>query len=188
MKCDGAILAGGNSSRMGVDKAELRLSGKTLLQRAQQILLQAGIDNIYISRSDAIADKIPKRGPVSGIHALLDYLLTREKVQDRYLVIVPVDMPCLAPELIAKLKTARAAALVFYAGHKMPFRLRVDKQMFALLDKLLCAGKNLSLGKFQDFIADKIILELTEAEQAAFHNINTQEEWHALTQANHDIC
>ena len=184
MRCDGAILAGGNSSRMGVDKSELRLGGKTLLQHARQILLQAGIDNVYISRADVIADKIPKRGPLSGIHALLGYLLEMEKFKDMYLIVVPVDMPCLEPSLIDNLKSARAAALVFYAGYKMPFRLRVDKQMFQLLDKLLRDGKNLSLGNFQDFIEDKIILELTEADQQAFYNINTQEEWQAITQGD----
>jgi molybdenum cofactor guanylyltransferase len=53
----GAILAGGQSSRMGGDKATLSFQGTTLLKQMESLLQRSGIKDIYISRSNNVPEK-----------------------------------------------------------------------------------------------------------------------------------
>jgi molybdopterin-guanine dinucleotide biosynthesis protein A len=70
------ILAGGKSSRMGEDKALLRLDGQTLLEialgRARQVATAVSIVGPRARfGDDAIEDVFPNCGPLGGIHAAL---------------------------------------------------------------------------------------------------------------------
>ena len=75
----GVVLAGGQSSRMGSDKANLILKNKTLLQNACELLTAAGASDVLISRNvqsttaQYIADIYPGSGPLGGLicHCLL---------------------------------------------------------------------------------------------------------------------
>jgi molybdopterin-guanine dinucleotide biosynthesis protein A len=72
------ILAGGKSSRMGEDKAFLRLGQETLLSRTLN-LVRSLTPNVRIVGETAkfaklgpvIEDLCPERGPLGGIHAAL---------------------------------------------------------------------------------------------------------------------
>lgn len=72
------ILAGGKSSRMGADKAQLKLQGRTLLEiaveKARQVLTTT---DIIGPRSkfgpEAVEDIFPNCGPLGGIHAALTH-------------------------------------------------------------------------------------------------------------------
>ena len=46
----GLVLAGGRSSRMGRDKATLRVEGETLIQRQVRLLVRIGIREVFLSR------------------------------------------------------------------------------------------------------------------------------------------
>lgn len=78
-KLSGIVLAGGESSRMGRNKVQLPLLGKTLLQWQVEKLRALGIQDIMISGEgcDAlpdtrvIPDQFPHRGPLGGLHACL---------------------------------------------------------------------------------------------------------------------
>jgi molybdopterin-guanine dinucleotide biosynthesis protein A len=72
------VLAGGQSSRMGADKAFLQLEGQSLLIRALNLV--TGITpNVRILGSKAkfgefgkvVEDEFPNHGPLGGIHAAL---------------------------------------------------------------------------------------------------------------------
>src|ERR671923_2895255 len=72
----GFVLAGGKSSRMGEDKALLRLEGRSLLDIVYHRLL--GITpHVFVVGSraqfgaEAIEDIFQNRGPLGGIHAAL---------------------------------------------------------------------------------------------------------------------
>ena len=73
MNTIGVILAGGASSRMGQDKALLTISQSTMLTRTYQLLLEASVSKVVISRNDGEAghfpDLYPGKGPLSGIHS-----------------------------------------------------------------------------------------------------------------------
>lgn len=75
-----AIIAGGASRRMGTHKALLEIEGEKLIARIAGVL-RALFPRIIVVTSDsqiaqaaglpAIADEIPRRGPLGGIHAAL---------------------------------------------------------------------------------------------------------------------
>ena len=74
----GLVLAGGQSKRMGHDKALIRVNGETQLSRAVK-LLESFLDRVYVStRADQqddferkkfqrIIDRYEKLGPIAGI-------------------------------------------------------------------------------------------------------------------------
>lgn len=74
----GAVLAGGQSSRFGSDKALAELGGRTLLARAVAALQPHCHAVIVVGRSDAPVPTIPDRpaaglGPLGGIAAALHH-------------------------------------------------------------------------------------------------------------------
>jgi molybdenum cofactor guanylyltransferase len=93
------ILAGGKSSRMGEDKAFLRLGGRTLLEIAQ-----ANAEEVFSSVTvvgdrarfgpAAIEDVYPDCGPLGGIHAALATSKTELNL------ILAVDTPFVDPRFL----------------------------------------------------------------------------------------
>jgi len=88
------VLAGGQSRRMGMDKAFIELEGQSLLVRALNLV--TGITpNVQILGSKAkfaefgkvVEDQFPNHGPLGGIHAAL-----RASSSDLNLILA-VDMP-----------------------------------------------------------------------------------------------
>jgi molybdopterin-guanine dinucleotide biosynthesis protein A len=98
----GFVLAGGKSSRMGVDKAFLEFEGQTLLERALAIVGTAcesvvivGDPAKFREYGNVLADVFPGCGPLAGIHAALV-----NSTADLNLVLA-VDMPFVSSELLA---------------------------------------------------------------------------------------
>ncbi len=113
LDCVGVILAGGLSSRMGQDKAKLqRTSSKpeqgaqfsqSMLDFSQQLLRDAGITHTIISGDNhQIPDMIKNAGPVGGIYSVINHYA--EHLQPRALMIIPVDLPLMTSQHLAKLK------------------------------------------------------------------------------------
>ena len=108
----GFLLAGGKSSRMGVDKAFLDFGGQTLLDRALTVM-GAVCSRVTIvgdpgkfaeygsSGHDAakygsvVADIFPGCGPLAGIHAALVHSTAKLNLM------LAVDMPFVSRELLA---------------------------------------------------------------------------------------
>jgi molybdopterin-guanine dinucleotide biosynthesis protein A len=93
----GALLAGGRSSRMGRDKAELLFRSRPLWQHQVATLRQAGAAEILISgRSDAayasagvriVPDSIANAGPLAGLASILT------EARYDYVVVLAIDLP-----------------------------------------------------------------------------------------------
>lgn len=97
----GFVLAGGESRRMGRDKALVEFAGRPLIEHAVGILREAGLEaRIAGTRADlgryapVISDAEPGRGPLGGICAALADCET-----DRA-IFLPVDLPLLPISLI----------------------------------------------------------------------------------------
>lgn len=109
----GAVLAGGQSTRFGSDKAVALLDGQTLLQRAADTLSQWCERVVIVGREQGPADTLPDwpqpgMGPLGGIAAAL--MLTNDQAYDAVLTIgvdslgLPKDLPELlspAPAYVA---------------------------------------------------------------------------------------
>ena len=97
------ILCGGKSSRMGTNKAFLKIDDKTLIQRMMdlidtifsKIVISSNEPELYESfRKKIIKDIYQGRGPVSGIHSALTDLKTEK------CFFISCDMPFISRQLI----------------------------------------------------------------------------------------
>lgn len=111
--CLGVVLAGGLSSRMGQDKAQLSRqknainssvrSEISMLSFSKQLLVDAGIRNIVISGDNhQIPDCVAQVGPVGGIYSVLAHY--PEHLQPKALLILPVDLPLMTASALAQLR------------------------------------------------------------------------------------
>ena len=102
----GIILAGGQSRRMGMDKAFIEFQGQTLIERVigalrlacDDVLIVANDRETYGSMGvDVVSDSVPDFGPLAGLHAGLSAM------RSDLGVVVAVDMPFLNPNLLRAL-------------------------------------------------------------------------------------
>ena len=104
----GLILAGGQSSRMGRDKAGLELpDGRTLVERQTSVLRDAGVERIFVSVQPAsdwqwpeltrVHDKHANAGPLAGIAAGL------QAAPPGLLLVLAVDMAGIEPAHLRRL-------------------------------------------------------------------------------------
>ena len=98
------LLAGGHSSRMGREKAELLFHGKRLVQHQADMLRRLGVCEVLLSGyaepvdgTRFVPDCYPHCGPLSGIHA---GLLAAEH---RAALVLAVDTPLVPPALLEEL-------------------------------------------------------------------------------------
>ncbi len=119
-KVTGAILIGGESRRMGRDKADLLWDGKTLVERVHERIAPLVEEVLLVVRPDrlpwaenlaptgvrVVTDRVEAHGPLAGIHAALS-----EAAFARVLV-VACDMPDLQPSLLVGLLDDASAEVV----------------------------------------------------------------------------
>jgi len=122
--CTAVVMAGGDSRRMGTDKASILLDGQTLLQTVtatmQQLFPQvivsvrqprAGID------LPQVCDDEPNGGPLAGLAASLGQITTP------WAFMVACDMPFVVPEvveLLAGYRSRHQAVVPVVHGHPQP--------------------------------------------------------------------
>lgn len=111
----GVILAGGQSRRMGRDKALVLLGGQRVVDRviarlAPQVSALAVNANTDLPVDlPLLADSVPGRpGPLAGILAAMDWAFSRG---DAAVVTVAVDTPFLPFDLVVRLVAAGAPAV-----------------------------------------------------------------------------
>lgn len=103
MRLAGVVLAGGNSARMGRDKASLTVDGVSLGERALAALLGAGAEPAAISGPRGIPDLIPEKGPLGGILSSLHAFEGHDGV-----LFLPCDLSMPSPEMLFPLGRAFA--------------------------------------------------------------------------------
>lgn len=101
------LLAGGESRRMGRDKATIKLNGEPLWQRQLRILRALDPDQIFVSARVApswlppdvelLIDDPPSRGPLSGLTKALAQMRTT------HLLALAVDMPFMTADELERL-------------------------------------------------------------------------------------
>lgn len=127
----GLVLAGGQSRRMGRDKAALEWQGGSLLMHMRRLLLTAGADPVRVSGDypahEGIVDVTPGCGPLGGLASALVHL------PDGPAWIVPVDMPRLSVSLLHELRDAHHSPVVIFSGQPLPMRLNIDLRCRTLI-------------------------------------------------------
>jgi molybdenum cofactor guanylyltransferase len=195
------VLAGGESSRMGRDKALLVLpTGETLLDRALR-LARSVSDTVRLVAPNAryseiagvpvVEDIYPACGPLAGIHAALSASGTELNL------VLGVDCPLVTPELLRFLVrvavgTDRLATVPRVQGH-LHNVCAVYRREFVKIAERVLAGSAGGTGKLRGTRIDCLfteapsrIVEEDELRRAGFGpelfaNVNTPAEFAALT-------
>ena len=155
----GFVLAGGQSSRMGQDKALLLFAGQPLVAHALSILSQPGLSvSIAGAHPSArtsleafapvVEDPEPGLGPLAGICAAL------ASTSARLAVFLPVDLPLLPSALIGFLLhrariTGRAVTVPAVAGFDQTFPAVLDRAVLSALKAELDARSGGCYSAFQ---------------------------------------
>jgi len=145
------LLAGGESRRMGRDKATLEFGGRPLWERQLETLRALGPEKIFVSARTApawlpndarlILDDPPSRGPLSGLAKALD------EIETTHLVVLAVDMPLMtAGELreLLELATPNCGVVPVVAERAEPLAA-VYPANAAPVFKAALAGRDFSL-------------------------------------------
>jgi molybdenum cofactor guanylyltransferase len=180
------ILAGGQSARMGSDKAFLELGGRSLLARALDLsravtpdLRIVGDPAKFSAFAPVVPDVYAARGPLGGIHAALSNSATD------FNLILAVDLPFLPPRflhyLVNEAQAAAATVTVPSAGgHLHPLCAVYRKQFSVPAETALAQGRN-KLDVLFSEVSVRIIAEdelaAAGVEAAIFRNLNTRDEW-----------
>ena len=180
------VVAGGKSSRMGQDKALLKLAGRTLLERILKLaggvsreVRVVGNTAKFAAFAPVIEDVFRDQGPLAGIHAAL-----RSTSTDLNLVLA-VDLPFLDADflryLIAQARATTALVTVPRAGGAWQTLCAVYRRAFAeYAEESLRQGKN-KIDPLFARVQTKVIEESELLQHGfspgLFRNLNTPEEF-----------
>ena len=167
----GLVLAGGRSSRMGMDKAELVIQGESLLEHSVRCLKEAGAEQVLVSGEGyegGIPDVFPGTGPLAGVHAAL--VATQQD-----LLVLPVDMPQMSPEILSALPSiGQETVVAHYAGFPLPLFVKYSAQVVEFLESTLSGdGDKAVRCLFRAFNCQMLNSDNT----ADFLNVNTSDQW-----------
>ena len=179
------ILAGGESRRLGRDKATVPFAGTTLLQHVAGRLAPEGVPVIVATRPDGpgrdlgypwVPDELPGEGPLSGATALL------YACETPFLLLVPCDAPLLPP-LIGDRLLDRApgvdGVLAVAEGRTWPLPALLTVDLAPLFRSLLEGGARRADAWLEHAPAALIPFEDLcpgVSPERAFLNVNTPED------------
>ena len=151
----GFVLAGGQSSRMGSDKALVELGGRPLVVHALGILREAGLAASIAGGQPALAafaplveDRRPGLGPLGGVCAAL------AAANARWAAFVPVDLPLMPPSLMVYLLhhanvTRSTVTIPSVNGFAQTFPAVLHRSALPVLERELEAGRGGCFSAFQ---------------------------------------
>jgi|SRR5579859_107320 len=185
-KVSGAILAGGQSRRMGRDKAALLIQGEPLLARTVR-LVRAVTPDVAIIGPPAlgvlapdvpiIADRWPNQGPLGGMATAF------QSLSGRVLLVVGCDMPFLNPNLLRYLITlvpGYDAVVVRIDGQAHPLHAVYQPSCLSILKEQLAAGDlrvQRFLARLQVRWVESLELDALDPHHRSPFNVNTPEQW-----------
>lgn len=188
--CTAVILAGGDSQRMGRDKASLLLGERTLLQSVaatMQKIFPHVIISVRHPRPEMdlpqVCDEQSGNGPLAGVVAGLGYVKTT------WIFVVACDMPFVEPAMVELLGSYRAghqAVVPVVQGHRQTLaafyaRNCLDKIQAHLAD----GGKNslrAVLEKLQVRYVDEAELLKADPGARSFFDLDTPQDVAAALQ------
>ncbi|HIP47634.1 MAG TPA: molybdenum cofactor guanylyltransferase [Lutibacter sp.] len=182
----GAIIAGGKSTRMGVDKATIKLNQETFLQKAVTLISHFS-DEIFISSNTnfsnidipIVKDFYKNIGPIAGLYSILKVIPTQK------VLLIPVDTPLLTKDVIQYL-------LANYDKKKQISICKTDdglQMLVGIFDKSILPLLKDQINK-EDYklsnLLEKASIQIINVEKFKdqFVNINTQADLKKLNNQN----
>jgi molybdopterin-guanine dinucleotide biosynthesis protein A len=180
-----AILAGGQSSRMGTDKSFVLFQGRPMIEIVRERVTDLGDELILITnKPDAYADlELPLFGDVYPDHGSLGGIFTAVYYASHpYTLVVACDMPWLNRPLLSHMISLRQTADVVvprWQKHPEPLHAIYSKACLAPIEANLKAQRLKIAGFF-----DQVRVHFVERETIArfdphgrsFANVNTPQD------------
>jgi molybdopterin-guanine dinucleotide biosynthesis protein A len=173
------IMAGGDSSRMGIDKSMLQIKDEPIIKHIcdqlsgtfNQILISTNEVNKYAFLGfDCIPDKMPGQGPLMGIASAL------EASANELNFIIACDIPHIDIRFVRKmLAEAHRADVVIPTngnGKHEPLYAIYNKSALRAMNQVLSSGKR----KISDAFA-RCDVKYIKLKAKKFTNLNTMEEY-----------
>jgi molybdopterin-guanine dinucleotide biosynthesis protein A len=180
------VLAGGQSRRMGHDKAVITLGDEPLLRRVVRGLLAITNEVVVVGRVERsaatlaglpatmVADRWPGRGPLAGLASALS-VVTRSVA-----VVVGCDMPALTPallHLLAKTCLDAEVAVPRITGRIAPLPLAFQTRIGPAIERLLAGPDDPPLQALariaQTRLIEETVVRSVDPDLRSFLNINT---------------
>ncbi len=185
----GAVLLGGESRRMGRDKAHVAFAGVPMATRIARLLDRFFEDLILVGGdppNDAPGRHVPDtHGPRSSLRGLVSAL---EAARCDRVVVVATDMPLISADLIIGLTAYPEADAVVPrdAEHAHPLCAIYRREPVLEVARRLLDAERLRLSLVLDAVQTRYLegqdLELLSSEAGALENANTPEELARLAQ------
>jgi molybdenum cofactor guanylyltransferase len=180
-----AIMAGGQSSRMGQDKSFVPFQGRPLIEVVQERVAGLGAELVVITnKPDEYAhlglpmysDVYPNMGPLGGIYTAVYH------ARHPYTLVVACDMPWLNRDLLAYMIGLRHQAdIIVPRWDKFPEPLHAiySKACLPPIWEQLQSGQLKVVrfyGQVQVHFVDRPVIEQFDKDGRSFANLNTPEE------------
>ncbi len=185
----GVILAGGQSRRMGQNKAFLDMGGIPLIEKTYRTMAKLFSEVILITNTPeeyaflncrCQPDIYPGVGSIAGLHAALSASYTER------IFVVPCDMPFLSPELITLLcqtDPTYDAVVPFSRMGLEPLHALYHRRCLPQLERAIKSGdiklQNVLQNIWAYFLPVSAYQHIPDAEHS-FRNINRPEDYAAL--------
>jgi molybdopterin-guanine dinucleotide biosynthesis protein A len=188
------ILAGGESRRLGIDKALLELGGQTLVSRVAQKLALLSDDLIVVTNSPEdyrhlslgvrfVPDERPGEGALMGVYSGL------KAARHESALTVACDMPFLNVSLLRHMldKVAGHDAVVprLQGGLLEPLHAVYGKHCLPFMAALLARGRRRIAAFFDQvdvFYVEQATIDRLDPLGQSFVNINTDADWQRAQQ------
>jgi molybdopterin-guanine dinucleotide biosynthesis protein A len=181
MTLTAVLLAGGESRRMGTEKATIVFNGEPLWQRQIKLLRHLGAEKILVSAraerswrpadTELVLDQPPSRGPISGLTAAL------ARTRTSHLVALGVDMPFVTAAQLQHLclrANAGCGVVPTIGGRAEPLAAVYPVEAYADFAAAL-AGTDWSLQPLVRRLADEgkvQLVKVSEVEAELYRSLN----------------
>ena len=182
----GIVLAGGKSSRLGIDKTALRAGGKTLLERTVDVLWHICSGVVVVTNSPEmhshlkailVGDVYPGKGVLGGIYSGL------QAAPEQYSIVVAADMPFLNAELLcylASLCPGFDVVVPLVGGQAEPLHAVYGRSCLEPIRRRLLQAEPARIISFFDEVSVRYVstaeLSGTDPDLLSFFNINTPDD------------
>jgi molybdopterin-guanine dinucleotide biosynthesis protein A len=184
----GIILAGGQSRRLGIDKAFLPILGQPLVARTVQKLAALSDDVIVVTNQPAlytalrlparlVRDELPGQGALMGIYSGM------KAAHHPQALVVACDMPFLSLPLLRHMTTLAAEYDVVIPeldGMFEPLHAVYGRACLQPMARLLAAGEHQIIAFFPEVrvrVIDQREIDAFDPDRLSLLNVNTREDW-----------
>lgn len=195
------MLAGGLSSRMGQDKATLRVGSESLLERQLRLLREAGAAELLVSlRPDShqpqlppgfadlrfVIDRHPGVGPIAGLEALLT------AARHPLVLVLAVDLPAITPDFLTLLaaRSTRQCGVIPARGPQLEPLAAIYPPMALEIARLQIQRGEFALTRFAERCLDTSVLRqwpLAPDEERLLTNWNRPDDWNPAARAVREL-